>query len=281
MHLKEYENHLHAANLGEGSVAQRLYHLDVLQRRHPNLLAVTTEDLEAFIADRRHQSAEYRKSFRASFRRYYAWAYSRGLVDADPAYPLRPIVVPKRIPRIAADEDVDDGLIDGDARERAIILLGRACALRLSEITKLRIQDRHFTRLIVRGKGDKERVVPLDDPDLLDALDELERDLGTEGYYFPGRFGGHQHVSTTYKVVQRRVHINTHALRHAAGTAAFDETKDLRAVQEWLGHASSKTTEIYTHVSGDSLRRVSQAASFRRRRASSKPPPEMPDSLAA
>lgn len=267
MNLKEYRNHLDAAGRAPRTVHQRLYHLSVLQRTHPDLLSVTIDDLEGFLASLRHLSAEYRKSFRSSFRDYYGWAHRRGLIDHDPAYGLKPISIPKRIPRIALDDDVSSGLHDADARQTAIILLGRACGLRLSEITALRIQDRQFSKLIVRGKGDKERVVPLDDPDLIGALDALEQDLGSEGYYFPGRFGGHQHITTTYKVVRERVGINTHALRHAAGTAAYDTTHDLRAVQEWMGHASSKTTEIYTHVSGESLRSVSRATTFRKRSA--------------
>ncbi|MGU3409095.1 tyrosine-type recombinase/integrase [Microbacterium sp. M1A1_1b] len=264
MNLKEFRNHLNAAGLAQRTVHQRLYHLEVLRRTHPDLLTVTIDDLEQFLANRRHQSAEYRKSFRSTFRSYYAWAHRRGLIDTDPAYGLKPIAIPKRIPRVAVDDDVSSGLTDADARQTAIILLGRACGLRLSEITSLRIQDRQYAKLIVRGKGDKERVVPLDDPELIASLDALEHDLGTEGYYFPGRFGGHQHITTTYKVVRDRVGINTHALRHAAGTAAYDTTHDLRAVQEWMGHASSKTTEIYTHVSGESLRSVSRATTFRR-----------------
>jgi integrase/recombinase XerC len=276
MNLKEFRNHLDAAGLAQRTVHQRLYHLEVLRRSHPDLLAVTIDDLEQFLADRRHQSAEYRKSFRSTFRAYFAWAHRRGLIASDPAYGLKPIAIPKRIPRVAVDDDVSAGLAGADDRQTAIILLGRACGLRLSEITSLRIQDRQYSKLIVRGKGDKERVVPLDDPELIVALDSLERDLGSEGYYFPGRFGGHQHITTTYKVVRDRVGINTHALRHAAGTAAYDTTHDLRAVQEWMGHASSKTTEIYTHVSGESLRSVSRATTFRRRGAhvsSSAPPP--------
>jgi integrase/recombinase XerC len=285
MNLKEYRNHLDAAGRAPRTVHQRLYHLSLLQRAHPDLLAVTIDDLEQFLADRRHLSAEYRKSFRSSFRDYYSWAHRRGLVATDPAYGLKPISIPKRIPRIAHDEDVSVGLTGADERQTAIILLGRACGLRLSEITSLRIQDRQYSKLIVRGKGDKERVVPLDDPDLILALDALEQQLGAEGYYFPGRFGGHQHITTTYKVVRERVGINTHALRHAAGTAAYDTTHDLRAVQEWMGHASSKTTEIYTHVSGESLRSVSRATTFRKTHASvrsiSAQPPPVVEQIAA
>jgi len=287
MKLKEFRNHLDATGLAQRTVELRLYHLDVLKRTHPDLTTVTVDDLEQFLADRRTLSAEYRKSFRSSFRAYYAWAHQRGLVSHDPAYPLKPISIPKRIPRVALDEDVSTGLDGADARSTAIILLGRSCGLRLNEITGLRIQDRQFSKLVVRGKGDKERVVPLDDPDLIAALNELERDLGSEGYYFPGRFGGHQHITTTYRVVKDRVGINTHALRHAAGTAAYDETKDLRAVQEWMGHASSKTTEIYTHVSGEALRSVSKATTFRKRQPrpvvaiGGQPPPDTLDTIAA
>jgi integrase/recombinase XerC len=278
MNLKEYRNHLDAAGKSEGTVAQRLYHLDYLRRTHPDLLAVTADDLEQFLADRRGQSAEYRKALRSSFRSYYQWAYRRRLINRDPSAELPPIRVPKTIPRIAADPDVDHALDGATVRDTAIILLGRVGGLRLSEITCLKIQSRDFNRLVFRGKGGKERVVPIDDDLLLHALMELERELGSEGYYFPGRFGGHLHISTVYRVVRDRVGINTHALRHAAGTAGYDETHDIRAVQEFLGHASVATTQIYTHVSGNALRGVSRATSFRRRGViafPAQPPPEV------
>lgn len=103
-------------------------------------------------------------------------------------------------------------------------------------------------------------MVPAND-DLLDALFKLERTHG-DGYYFPGRYGGHMHPQSVNKIITRKTGWNPHSLRHAGATAAYLATGDLRAVQMLLGHSSIATTQRYLNIGIDSVRRVAAATVF-------------------
>ena len=139
-----------------------------------------------------------------------------------------------------------------------MILLGRGAGLRLSEIASLHMNCREGNVLRIVGKGSHTRMIPMND-ELIDVLDRLERIRGEVGYYFPGRWGGHMHPQSLEKVIKRVCGWNPHALRHAAATAAYDATHDLRGVQEFLGHSSLATTERYIHVRADQIRAVVSA----------------------
>lgn len=275
--LDRYTNHLTAAGRSEGTIAQRLYHLELLAREHPDLLAVTEADLEAFLAARRRRSAEYRKALRASFRVFYRWALRIGLVTADPTVNLSPVRVPRALPDPVADLAVHGALRGASLRDRAMILLGRLAGLRRNEIATLRTDDRHVAHysytdadgepvevhvdvLRVVGKGDKMREVPVN-AQLGDVLDALEAANGP-GYYFPGRWGGHMHKDAVGKIIRRRLGKKPHSLRHAFASSGFAKTKNIRAVQESLGHASVVTTQRYTRVGLEDRQEVSDAQPY-------------------
>lgn len=250
--LDAFATHLLAAGRGAGTVQLRCSYLKSLAAEHPDLLNVTFQQLETYLAVRRStHKAETRKSMRASFRVFYAWAAATGRIRSDPALGLAPIRIPTTVPRIAADDAVDAAIARAKPRDRAIVLLGRYGCLRRAEIASLHMRDRQRNRLFVTGKGEKQRIVPCP-PDLLDALLELEH-AQDFGFYFPGGTDGHIHVTTVYAIVTELTGWNTHSLRHAGATAAFRATKNLRAVQGLLGHASLATTERYVHVDDDDL----------------------------
>lgn len=260
--LNAYRNHLVASGRSLGTVQQRILHVEHLQRRLPDLLAATLEDLEAHMAAKRVTNGpEGQKAIRASLRAFYAWATETGRIDRDPAYPLKPIRIPQVIARVALDHDVADGLDRATLQERAMVLLARYGGLRLNEVTTLRTEHRHGDLLHVNGKGGKHRIVPAH-PELLSVLVALER-LQGDGPYFPGRYGGSVHKSTVYKVIVSLTGWNPHALRHAAATAAYEATGDLKAVQEFLGHSSLATTQRYLHTSLKSIRRVADGTTLR------------------
>lgn len=146
------------------------------------------------------------------------------------------------------------------SRDRALVMLGRYACLRLNEITTLHMRNRDGDRLIIRGKGDKERIVYANEP-LLFALRRLEQDEPS-GYYFPGETDGHLHPQSVHKIIKRITGWNPHALRHAGATAAYRATGDLRAVQDMLGHASLATTQRYLHLDDEARRRVAAATAI-------------------
>lgn len=254
--IERYARWLDAGARSEGTMKLRLMHVRQLARRVQLTLA-TYEHLEQAMSDTRKLAAETRHSILASWRLFYRWAAAKRLVLADPTALLDPITVRRRVPKVAPDADVAKALLNATPRDRALVMLGRYACLRLTEITTLHMRDRHGDVLRIRGKGDKERYVDVNEP-LGIALDVLEERIRS-GYYFPGETDGHLHPHSVHKIIKRVTGWNPHALRHAGATAAYRGTRNLRAVQELLGHESLATTERYLHVSSDERRRAAAA----------------------
>ena len=163
----------------------------------------------------------------------------------------RPTEVDELLERAAGDGAI--GL-----RNRALLELVYSAGLRSREVVELNLADVDFDRetVHVRGKGDKERVVPLGEEAahwlaryLRDARPELVR--GAENAVFVSARGRRLDTSTL-----RRICPNPHRLRHAFATHLLEGGADLRTIQELLGHASLSTTQVYSHVDGKRLRRV-------------------------
>ncbi|HEX2781847.1 MAG TPA: tyrosine recombinase XerC [Gemmatimonadaceae bacterium] len=165
-----------------------------------------------------------------------------------------------------------------DVRDAAILELFYSTGMRLSELRGLNRQDVDLVsqQAKVRGKGRKERIVPIGDAASL-ALrnyeakrDELTRAVGPKAdrtAFFLSRSGKRLGVRAIQLAVQKYLDavdenagLSTHSLRHSFATHLLDAGADLRAVQELLGHASISTTQIYTHTSVERLKQVYRAA---------------------
>ncbi|WP_218123564.1 tyrosine-type recombinase/integrase [Microbacterium sp. ru370.1] len=247
----------------DGTIALRMRHVVDLACR-VELTTATEDELHDILADRRGLAAETRKSMLASWRVYFGWALRRGHRRDDPTVEMKSIRVPVRVPRVAADGDIELALSRASDLHRAMVMLPRYAGLRLEEIARSHSDHRDGDMLRVLGKGNKERVVGLNEP-LLAALRTLERDHS--GYYFPGLRGEHMHKMSVNKIITRITGWNPHSLRHACATQAYRETGDLRAVQDMLGHASLATTQRYLHLDADIRRRVAAATIIRRERS--------------
>jgi len=171
---------------------------------------------------------------------------------------------PRRLPDPPRADQVDEALaaLEGDEplalRNRALVELVYSCGLRSAEAVGLDLQDVDFEQehVHVRGKGGKERVVPLGEEAawwvaryLRDARPALAR--GANDALFLSVRGRRLDTSTL-----RRVLPHPHRLRHAFATHLLEGGADLRTIQELLGHSSLSTTQVYSHVDGRRLRRV-------------------------
>lgn len=239
----------------DSTIALRMRHVQALESVI-DLRTVTTVQLEAVLAQYRDHAPETRKSLLSSWRVFFGWAQKRGIRADDPTDDIESIRTPVRMPRIAPDDDISRALHRCTDHERAMILLARYGCLRLAELTSLHSSARHDDMIVFRGKGDKERVVYLNEP-LFAALATLERMQG-HGYYFPGLRTPHMHPQSVNKIITRITGWNPHSLRHAGATAAWRATGDLRAVQEMLGHASLQTTQRYLHLDDMARRRAAR-----------------------
>ena len=218
---------------------------------------------------------------------FLAWAREEGVIDVDPSQRL---VAPKRgrtLPTVATASALEALLSEAEAatqagdpvalRDHALLELLYGTGARVSEICGLDVDDVDHERrtLRLRGKGDKERVVPYGSP----AAHALEAYLvrarpvlraradDPDAAVFVGARGGRLGPRAVHALVSRVVApavgaetLGPHALRHSAATHLLDGRADLRSVQEILGHASLGTTQIYTHVSGERLREAYRLA---------------------
>jgi site-specific recombinase XerD len=171
---------------------------------------------------------------------------------------------PRRLPDTPKTEEIDAALdaLEGDGplalRNTALVELVYSAGLRSSEAVGLDLADVDFDReqLHIRGKGGKERMVPLGEEAghllaryLTEARPELVK--GAQNAVFVSARGKRLDTSTL-----RRVFAHPHRLRHAFATHLLEGGADLRTIQELLGHSSLSTTQLYSHVDGRRLRRV-------------------------
>ncbi|WEG07663.1 site-specific tyrosine recombinase XerD [Microbacterium horticulturae] len=195
----------------------------------------------------------------------------------DPTGRLRPPKLPQRLPKALTIDQVERLLEAPDPaeplgiRDRALLELLYATGARVSEIVQLDVDDlAHGDVLRVRGKGSKERIVPIGQyaREAVDAyLTRVRPELSRRGRATPRLFLGARGAPLSRQSVwlviqsaaeraQLSAHVSPHTLRHSFATHLLQGGADVRVVQELLGHASVATTQIYTHVSADALRDV-------------------------
>jgi integrase/recombinase XerC len=221
-------------------------------------------------------------------RSFYRWMHRNELVEANPARAVGAPRQDKHLPGYLDRAQIDllfqmaeARAMEGsfvDVRNLAILELFYSTGMRLSELQGLSRGDVDLVsqQAKVRGKGRKERIVPIGDHATL-ALrnyeakrDDLLRQIGQRGErspYFLSRAGKRigprmvqKVVSSFLQEIDEDAGLSVHSLRHTFATHLLDAGADLRAVQELLGHASISTTQIYTHTSVERLKQVYQQA---------------------
>lgn len=254
------------------------YFMRFLSERHLSPFDVKLEDLEQFAASLHEYSIGARSQSRILFgvRSFYRFLTLDGYIEVDPTELLESPILPKHLPTYLSTEEVDKledsiDLTSGEGqRNRAIIEVLFSCGLRVSELVNLKFSDlnldEHFMR--VTGKGDKERLVPISDRAIAELQrwfidrDNLKIKPGEEDYVFLNRRGHHLTRVMILIMVKRQAEvagikktISPHTLRHSFATALLKGGADLRVIQVLLGHANIGTTEIYTHLDDESLRK--------------------------
>ena len=231
-------------------------------------------------------SAPRTMSRRASaLRRYFRWAARTGLIASDPSISLRAPRGTGRLPRVVHDQQLNallhhrgaDPVADTDRslqlaharalRDDAVVEVLYGSGLRVAELCSLRTTDIDLTerRLSVTGKGSKVRLVPLSDPAavaigswLSDGRAAMAASTTNPELVFVNLRGNPLTPRDVRRILDHRSPEPTHphSLRHTFATHLLDGGADLRSVQELLGHQDLSTTQIYTHVSRERLRRV-------------------------
>lgn len=259
--IEDFISDLERAGSPRPTITLRSYHL----RRFAadagvSPWVISTRDLSDHV-DRHKWSPSTTKAFRSTMREFYRWSMLHELTERNPADLLPRVRVPAGIPRPADDDALDEATKTADSRTSLMIRLAAQAGLRCREIALVHgrdlVRDLAGWSLIVHGKGDRVRFVPL--PDDLAADIALTAE---SGWLFPGQIDGHLSAHYVSKLISRALPGATaHQLRHRFATRAYQlGGRDIRAVQELLGHASVATTQIYTGVDSDAVRRAALAA---------------------
>ncbi len=247
------------------------------------LAAAEAPQVEAYFAElaARGLSAATASRRRAAVRQFYRFVVGEGWRADDPS---RRVEAPKRgrpLPKVLSREEMDQLIAAATARGGAqglrfgcMVELAYASGLRISELTALPLATmaRDPAYLIVRGKGGKERLVPLNDAartavraylEIRDAF--LQRGDKANPWLFPSRGKAGRLTPRRFGQVLDEAaagagidpaRVSPHVLRHAFATHLLEGGADLRVVQKLLGHADISTTQIYTHVASDRLAEV-------------------------
>lgn len=260
---RDLESFLHYLNLEEAEF---------------NPARITHEDIREWLVSRAEHSSTKSSSINrslSSLRSFFGWARAKGIIERDPTTNVKSLKGARRLPNFVSEERMS-GVVEQCAatsevaptfieqRNALIVMMFYATGVRLSELQGIRLSDFSEDRgqLKVRGKGDKERIVPI--------VTELRRELllyeekiksdkiwksGIDSLFLSQR-GEALSANMIYRIVRSRLgeakihgRKSPHVLRHTFATHLLNAGADMREIQELLGHSSLQATQIYTHSS--------------------------------
>jgi len=280
--LKRFLNYLAvekglAQNTVESYERDLQRYLAFLKAKGPN--DITPADVSSFMASLSSGGLAVPSAARslAAIRGFHKYLMIDGLAQKDPTVTVETPRGWKRLPKMLSSADVEALLNQPDAanpigmRDKAMLEVLYATGLRVSELVGLRLPDLNLERgfLVVLGKGSKERAVPMGEA----AIEAIQAYLLTgRPALLKGRASEMLFVSNQRRGITRQMfwerlkfytaragigkNVSPHTLRHSFATHLLDNGADLRAVQAMLGHADISTTQIYTHVSRERLRKI-------------------------
>lgn len=280
---RDYETYLRLEKgLADNSVQAYLRDFDHLARfmseQGTDSEHVTLEQLQQLLAQLNDTGIAPTSQRRmiAGWRMFFHMLVIDDAIKDSPADLLDLPLRPKHLPDVLTDEDITklqqtfNLSLPDQYRNNVIVEVLYGCGLRVSELVNLKLSNIYEQEqaLLVTGKGDKQRWVPIN-PHALSMLltyihnvrSHLDVKSGEEKYVFLNRRGTHLSRNYVFMFLQQAVeqagiqkHVSPHSLRHSFATELVENGADLRAVQEMLGHESISTTEIYTHLTRDTLR---------------------------
>jgi integrase/recombinase XerD len=235
--------------------------------------------LQAYMAGLQRAGLAARTAARrlSALRQFYRFLLREGIREDDPTALLDAPRLPRTLPKYLTEQEVD-ALLEASSRlpgrrgavARAALEILYATGLRVSELLGLprRALAGDATVLLVRGKGGKERIVPLSDPAKEAAVALLALEETPTRYLFPGRYPRRALTRQAFFLLLRQValeagldpaRVSPHVLRHSFASHMLARGADLRSLQLLLGHADIATTQIYTHVLAERLQRLVEA----------------------
>lgn len=270
--LEEYLIALRAAGRSPNTI--RLRREQVVRLARDTALApteITFETLVSWFGNNEHWKPEMRRNLRAGLRDFFGWASATGRIPTDPAAGIERVKRGVGVPRPASEDAFKAALNAASPRVALMLRLAGEAGLRRAEVAQVQTSDliegASGTQLLVRGKGNRPRLVPLsEDLAKLVAAGPAGHtpNAPSSGWLFPDGEGSHLSPPWIGALVSRALPagVTMHALRHRFATRAYRGSRNLRAVQNLLGHASIAMTALYTAVDDDELRTAAMMATL-------------------
>ena len=281
--IKRYKTYLRLEKaLSDNSIDAYLTDIDKLtnfaESEGKNYRDVTYDDLQQFVAGLRDIGIHPRSQKRiiSGIKSFYRFLFIDGFISADPTELLESPKIGLKLPTVLTVNEINRILDSIDLtqpegqRNRAMLEVLYSCGLRVSELTSLRLSDIYFGEgfISVIGKGNKQRLVPISQTALKEIRYYLEdRELmpvkkGYEDTLFLSRRGTALSRIMVFHVVKVQTelagiqkNVSPHTFRHSFATHLLEGGANLIAIQEMLGHENVTTTEIYTHIDREFLRK--------------------------
>ena len=239
-----------------------------------DILKLTSKDIENFISELELESSSI-SNYLSAYKTFYNYYIKIGQISINPIDKVDTPKLSKHLPTYLTVEEVDK-LLDIEikdafsARNKSILELLYATGLRISELINLEFKNIDLNDCIVRimGKGSKERIVPINDLAIkylkIYVKDYRYKLVKTEqnNYVYLNNHGKKMTRQGVFKMIKKRTletcikkDVSPHTLRHSIATHMLENGADLRIIQEFLGHESIGTTQIYTHLTNQKLKK--------------------------
>ena len=267
-HLDHFKNYLISQRYSPNTIKTYTEALGVFFQFHSNKAAEQLEiadiiDFNTGYILRKNLSASYQNQVINAIKLFYRNRLNRVMDLNNIQRPRRE----KRLPNVLSKQEIKAILeAPTNLKHRAMLSLIYACGLRRSELLNLSLSDVHSDRnllFIRQSKGKKDRVVPISNK-IIEMLREYYKAYKPKTWLFEGQIPNTKYSEMSLaKVLKQALKkagnqkpVSLHWLRHSYATHLLESGTDLRYIQELLGHASSRTTEIYTHVSTKNLQQI-------------------------
>jgi site-specific recombinase XerD len=258
--LKIFEEKLRYKNYSERSITLYVSYLSFFLKEEgiKDPYQITTNRIVIFLENKSYTSISQQNQYIGCLKLFAKYILNKKDIH------LSKIERPKsekKLPQVIDGDHIKEQLSKiTNLKHKTILTLTYSVGLRVSEVVNLRIEDIDSKRMIIHiknAKGRKDRIVPLSQR-VLELMREYWREFKPNEYLFNGQSGGKYSIQSCQKIYKKYIDEKSsiHTLRHSSFTNLLESGTDLRIIQKIAGHSSSKTTEIYTHVSNQLLSKV-------------------------
>ena len=253
--LKKCKQKLNYLNYSDNTVKIYLYYInEFLQKQTKSTLHLNAADFQTYLDNYTFTSLSKQNKIINALKFLYEKTLEKKYLKVNFKRPRKE----KKLPRVIDSKLILERLNQiQNLKHKAILTITYSVGLRVSEVINLKINDIDSNRMIIHiknAKGRKDRVVPLSE-NVLQLLREYYKQYQPVEYLFNGQFSN-QYSRTSCANIYKKYIDSTghfHILRHSSATSMLEGGTNIRIIQKILGHNSSKTTEIYTHVSNNIL----------------------------